>query len=280
MMPCRARWAGFLAALWLALLPPVAGAEVPVPALKARVTDLTATLDATQQAHLDSLLAGIESTRGAQLAILLLPSVQPETMEQFGIRLAGAWKIGHKGKDDGLIIIVAKNDRKMRIEVGYGLEGVIPDAVAKRIVAERMGPRFKQGDFAGGLVAAVEAVDAALGGSGEFAPQAAAQSQSAAEERDWTPWLFGLLFVAGILRSLFGIFGSVIASAVGAWLAFSMFGSMIAAIIAAVIVFVFSFGRFGSGGGGWSSGGGGFSSGGGFSGGGGSFGGGGASGDW
>jgi uncharacterized protein len=286
--------AGLLAAFWLALLSLVAAAADPVavPRLEARVTDRTGTLDATSRQRLESRLEAVERSRGAQIAVLLLPTTQPETIEQFGIRLAEAWKIGHKGADNGIIIIVAKNDRKMRIEVGYGLEGPIPDAIAKRIIAERMAPRFKQGDFAGGLIDAVEALDAAIGGpaattvaAGTAAVQAAPADGGAeleyngGEQPDWFPWLFGMAIGAGVLRLMFGLLGSLAAAAIGGWLGFMVFGSLALAIGAAVLVFLLSFANLFSGGGGGGFGGG-SSSGGGFSGGGGSFGGGGASGDW
>jgi uncharacterized protein len=291
----RHGWPGLLGLFWLALQPPlvVAADTVPVPRLEARVTDRTGTLDATNKQRLETLLEAIERDRGAQIAVLLVPTTQPETLEQFGIRLAEAWKIGHKGADNGVIIIVAKNDRKMRIEVGYGLEGSIPDAIAKRIVAERMAPRFKQGDFAGGLIDAVEALEQAMGGPAAAAAPVASPAMPAAagdgggahdyndgENPEWMPWLFGSLIAAGVLRMVFGLTGSFVAAAVGGWLGFMVFGSLAFAIGAAVLVFVLSFVNMFTGGGGGSTGGGFSSGGGGFSGGGGSFGGGGASGDW
>lgn len=286
----RRLWAALLAAFCLGLLSLVAAAADPVvvPRLEARVTDRTGTLDVTSRQRLESLLEAVERKRGAQIAVLLLPTTQPETIEAFGIRLAEAWKIGHKGADNGLIIIIAKSDRKMRIEVGYGLEGSIPDAIAKRIVAERMAPRFKQGDFAGGLIDAVEALDAAIGGPGSGTVAAADPIPSeppavldynGGEQPDWFPWLFGMAIGAGVLRLIFGLFGSLAAAVIGGWLGFMVFGSLAIAIGAAVLVFLLSFVNMFSGGGGGGFGGG-SSSGGGFSGGGGSFGGGGASGDW
>ncbi len=286
----RRLWAGLFAAFWLVLLSSLAAAADPVavPRLEARVTDRTGTLDAGSRQRLESLLEAVERDRGAQIAVLLLPTTQPETIEQFGIRLAEAWKIGHKGADNGVIVIVAKNDRKMRIEVGYGLEGSIPDAVARRIIAEHIAPRFKQGDFAGGLIDAVQALDAALGGpvsgaaaAAEPVPSgpAAAPDYNGGEQPDWFPWLFGMVVAAGVLRLMFGLFGSLAAAAIGGWLGFMVFGSMVFGIGAAVLVFLFSFVNMFSGGGGGGFGGS-SSSGGGFSGGGGSFGGGGASGDW
>jgi len=275
---------GLLTLLWLALLPAMGGAAelVPLPALTARVTDLSATLDATQRGRLEAQLAAIERARGAQIAVLLLPTTQPETIEQFGIRLAEAWKIGHKGADNGVMVIVAKNDRKMRIEVGYGLEGAIPDAVAKRIIAERMTPPFKQGDFFGGLRAAIEGLDQAIGGPASVVPVAptelpADSGSNNADSADLSPWLMAAVVGGGVLRMMFGLFGSFAAAAVAGWLGFVIFGSWLAGLLAGVAIFVFSFvNPFLLGG----LGGGGSSSGGGFSGGGGGFGGGGASGGW
>lgn len=278
--------AGLLTLLWLALLPAGAGAAEPValPALTARVTDLTATLDATQRGRLEAQLAAIERNRGAQVAVLLLPTTQPEAIEAFGIRLAEAWKIGHKGADNGVMVIVAKDDRRMRIEVGYGLEGAIPDVVAKRIIAERMAPLFAEGDFFGGLLAAVAALDRAIGGAAPGAPPAPAPAGAGqrAEKSELFPWLMGAVVAGGVLRAMFGLFGALLAGVVAGGLGFLIFGSVLAAGLAGVLVFVLSFFNLLSrGGGGFAGGGGGFSGGGGgFSGGGGGFGGGGASGRW
>ncbi|BAO31372.1 TPM domain-containing protein [Sulfuritalea hydrogenivorans] len=274
------RWPAWLALLWL-LLPGIgrAAEPVPLPALSARVTDLTGTLDATQRGRLEAQLAAIDRAGRAQIAVLLLPTTQPEAIEQFGIRLAEAWKIGRKGADNGVIVIVAKNDRRMRIEVGYGLEGPIPDAIASRIVNERMAPAFRQGDFFGGLQTAIAALDQALGGAGqpgETVPAPIAAPQGG-EQPDWIEWLFLVVAGAGFLRMMFGLFGSLAAAAIGGWLGFMVFGSLGIAAGAAVLVFLLSFVNVFSGG----RGGGGFSGGGGgFSGGGGGFGGGGASGRW
>jgi uncharacterized protein len=272
-----------LALLWLALLPAGSRAAepVPLPALSARVTDLTGTLDETQRGRLEAQLAAIDRAGRAQIAVLLLPTTQPEPIEAFGIRLAEAWKIGHKGADNGVIVIVAKNDRSMRIEVGYGLEGSIPDAIAKRIIAERMAPLFKQGDFFGGLRAAVEGLDQAIGGDVSGVPVARPSGSGTqhAEGSNLFPWLMGAVVAGGVLRTMFGILGSLAAAAVAGWLGFVIFGSWLAAALAGLVIFVLSFFNLGSRGGGF--GGGGFSGGGGgFSGGGGGFGGGGASGRW
>jgi uncharacterized protein len=279
------RW---LAALWCLALPAVGwGADVvALPTLAARVTDLTATLTAEQLAALEAATAAIEKEKGAQVAILLLPTTQPESIEQFGIRLAEAWRIGRKDVNDGVIVIVAKNDRKMRIEVAYGLEGAIPDALAKRIVDETMAPRFKQGDFAGGLRGAADDLAKLIGGEALPAPVAESAPQQGPGEESMV-LLFITVAMSAVLRAMLGVTGSLVAAAVAGWLAWAVFASWLAVAIAAVAAFVFSFARDGSGwhtgGRGGGLGGGGFSSsggGGGFSGGGGSFGGGGASGDW
>jgi len=276
--------AGLLTLLWLALLPAIgrAAEPVPLPVLSARVTDLTATLDATQRGRLEAQLAAIDRAGRAQIAVLLLPTTQPETIEAFGIRLAEAWKVGHKGVDNGVIVIVAKADRKMRIEVGYGLEGSIPDAVAKRIIDERMAPLFRQGDFFGGLRSAVEGLEQAIGGPASGAPAELppASGSNGAEDSGMLPWLMAAVVAGGVLRMMFGLLGSFAAAAIAGWLGLMIFGSWLAALLAGLAIFVLSFfNLFSLGGGGFSSGGG-SSSGGGFSGGGGSFGGGGASGGW
>lgn len=279
------RW---LVTLCFALLPLLGWSanEVALPALTERVTDLTGTLSAEDRASLTASLAALEKDKGAQVVIVLLPTTQPESIEQFGIRLADAWKIGRKGIDDGVIVIVAKNDRRMRIEVGYGLEGAIPDAIAKRIVAEQMAPRFREGDFAGGLRATVATLDKVI--RGEPLPAPVVQTApNGGEPADALTFLLIVFFMAGVIRSMFGLLGSLAVSGVAGWLAWTIFASLGLAGGAALLAFVLSFIRLGRGG--WSSGGGGgfsggfgggSSGGGGFSGGGGGFGGGGASGNW
>ena len=265
---------------------------VVVPPLKARVTDLTGTLDRDQAASLEADLAQFEKSRGSQIAILLVPTTQPEPIEAYSIRVAEVWKLGRKGIDDGILILVAKNDRKLRIEVGRGLEGAVPDAVAKRIVAEVIGPRFKEGDFHGGLKAGVAKLQAVIGGEALPPPKSASPSGVAA--MDTGTLLTVSLVVATMLGAVMGrmlgrLGGSTVTSGVVGGLAWLVTGSAVAALIGAILVFVYVLAIASSGrGGGWSSGGwggggggwGGGSSGGGFSGGGGDFGGGGASGDW
>src|SRR6266700_3483515 len=136
----------------------LAADEVAVPPLKARVAALTGTLTAAQIQTLEGRLRDFERGKGSQIAVLVLPSTQPETIEQYSIRVADAWKIGRTKADDGVILVVAKNDRKLRIEVGYGLEGAIPDAVAKRVVSEVIAPHFRAGDFYGGIAAGTDAL--------------------------------------------------------------------------------------------------------------------------
>ena len=275
-------WLPALCVLWLALAGS-ALADVAVPPLKARVTDLTGTLQPAHQAALEQTLQAFEEKKGSQIAVLIVPTTQPETIEQFSIRVAEAWKLGRKGVDDGVLLLIARNDRALRIEVGYGLEGAIPDAVAKRIVSEVVAPYFRQGDFYGGIGAGIDRIVRVI--EGEPLPEAKKSQAGGKKNGNIDDWL-GIVFVVaivlgGAMRALFGQFiGGIIAGSVAAVIAWLLFASLLMALAAGLIVFVFTLiGRHG--GGGWSSGGGGWSGGGGgFSGGGGGFGGGGASGNW
>jgi len=261
----------------------IARAEVPVPALKARVTDLTGTLSAQQKGELESRIAAYEARRGSQIAVLLLPTTKPEEIEQYSIRVAEAWKIGRKGVDDGLILIVAKDDRRLRIEVGYGLEGAIPDSVAKRVIEERITPRFRAGDFYGGVRDGVDQLIRLAAGEKLPVPQARADRGQPSPD-NWFDYLIpAIVFIViagGVLKAVLGRVPGSLATGAGlglvAWL---LFGITIAAA-AAVIGFLLVFTNTGTGRGGrWSSGSGGSSSD--WSGGGGgSFGGGGSSGRW
>lgn len=278
------RWLSpLVAVLWL-LCTPWAVAEVTVPPLKAHVTDLTGTLLSGQQAALEQSLQAFENKKGSQIAVLIVPSTQPETIEQYAIRVAEAWKLGRKGVDDGVLLLIARNDRKLRIEVGYGLEGALPDAVAKRIISEVITPYFKHDDYIGGITAGVESIIKVVDGE-PLPEQASTRSQSGnGISSDWLAIGFMLaVAVGGILRALLGpLVGGLVAGSVAIGIAWLLFSSLLIALIAGLFVFIFTlFGRHG--GGGWSSGGSGWpggSGGGGFSGGGGSFGGGGASGNW
>lgn len=279
-----------LAAAFL-LATQLAAAEVAVPPLKARVTDLTGTLSAEQRAALEQKLAAFETRKGAQIAVLLVPTTQPEAIEQYSIRVAEAWQLGRKGVDDGVLFLVAKNDRKLRIEVGRGLEGAIPDAIAKRIGSDIVAPYFRQGDFYGGVTAGVERIIRTIEGEPLPAPQPGAQRKPGTDFEDIEFMLvfgFVLIFVIGsVLRAALGRFaGSGVVGAVAGTIAWMIGGVLIAGILVGVIAFVLSLfgGVARSGGrsmGGWSPGG--WSPGGGsdsFSGGGGGFGGGGASSNW
>jgi len=267
-----------LLVLWVAVLwtvVAVAADAVPVPPLAARVTDLADILPADQRQALEARLAQIESAKGTQIAVLLLPTTQPESIEQYGIRVAEAWKIGRKGTDDGVILIVAKEDRRVRIEVGYGLEGALNDATASRIINERMTPRFRAGDYVGGLRDGVEAIAGVVEGE-PLPPPARRTGASSSGGDNWLMWIFGALVFASFARRIFGGIGALMAAGAAGFFAFVAFG-LAAALGVAVLVFLLSFappglflggGRFGGGGRG------------GFSGGGGGFGGGGASGRW
>jgi uncharacterized protein len=280
------RW---LTVLLLCLLPWTAQAEVDIPALEHRVTDLTCTLTAEQQAGIESRLAAFEQHKGSQVAVLIVPSTQPEAIEQYSIRVVEQWKLGRKGVDDGALLLVAKNDRKMRIEVGYGLEGVLPDAIAKRIIAETITPHFKQGDFYGGISAGVDSILGVI--QGETLPEPKRSPSSGANSSNSLAhhlmMIFVVAMIAGsILRAVLG--GFVGGLATGGLVGFIVWtlgaGLIFALVLAALAFFLTLLGGQGSsggtGGGGFSSGSSDFGSGGGFSGGGGGFGGGGASGSW
>ncbi len=292
------RWLGVVAAGVLVAGLVSARAEVAVPPLNARVTDLTGTLTGSQIQALDGRLRDFERDKGSQIAVLMLPSTQPETIEQYSIRVADAWKVGRARVDDGVILVVAKNDRKLRVEVGRGLEGAIPDAVAKRVVSEVIAPHFGTGDFYGGIAAGTGALMKLIEGEGLPAPPSGVVIKGVHHAIDFQT-IF-LLFVAlvltdAIFRRLFGrvigagisggIVGAIVWVAAGV-LAFAVIGGLIGFVIALVNGLGNRRGGWSSGGwpgggfGGGGFGGGGFGGGGGFSGGGGGFSGGGASGSW
>ncbi|MHB1353570.1 MAG: TPM domain-containing protein [Thiobacillus sp.] len=258
-------------------------AQIAVPELARRVTDLSATLTPAQVGELEGRLAAFEAERGSQIAVLIVPTTEPEDIAQFGIRVAEQWKIGREKTDDGVILIIAKNDRRLRLEVGYGLEGAIPDAIARRVIAETITPRFQAGDFYGGIVAGVEQVMRLV--EGEALPPS--ERKSAAEgEASFVLLVVGGM-AAGWLLSLLmsrpaaGGVAALGSGAVGAML----LGMTPMLLLIALFVFAGVATGFWHGGGGWASRGGGFGGrgggfGGGFGGGGGGFGGGGASGSW
>src|SRR5258706_107367 len=265
---------GLLAAgaiLLLGGLSPASG-EVAVPPLSAHVTDLTGTLSAQQIRDLESRLAAFERGKGSQIAVLMLPSTAPETIEEYSIRLADAWKIGRARVDDGVILVVAKNDRKVRVEVGRGLEGAIPDAIAKRVVSEVITPHFRSGDFYGGIDAGTGALMKLIEGEGLPAPQPGVTVNGVHRTIDFQTifLLFVALVVTGaIFTRLFGrvvragisgaIVGAIVWLAAGA-LVFAILGGLIGFVIALINGMGDRHGgltRGGWAGGGWSSGGGG-----------------------
>jgi uncharacterized protein len=276
-------------------------ADVAVPKLVGRVVDQTGTLTSSDIDALNQRIRSFEQRKGSQIAVLIVPTTQPETIEQYSIRAAEDWKVGRKKIDDGALLVIAKNDRKLRIEVGYGLEGALTDITSRRIIDEVIVPRFKTGDFAAGISDGVTRMIGVIDGEPLPAPKPEA---SHGPGPDWDtlssflPFaLFGSLFVGNFLRMLFGsLLGSVVAGgvvAVIAWLAIgSLIGSLGLGLLAFLIVLIASnFQAAGPSGGGyggsssnWGGGGGGWSSGSSSSsdsgGGGGSFGGGGASGSW
>lgn len=270
-------------------------ALVAVPALSGRVVDQTGTLGADDVASLTQRLKDLETRKGSQIAVLIVPTTDGEALEPFSLRVAEAWKIGRKKIDDGALLIVAKNDRKLRIEVGYGLEGALTDVTTKRIIDEDITPKFKAGDFAGGISAGVDRMIRIVNGEKLPDPEPPhwQDSQSFNPDDLFNPLLLvPAILLGGILRGLLGrLLGSTAAgllTALIAWfLVSSVLVSVIAGAIAAFVVLISDgFTSAGPGGRSSSSSGGSWSSGssssssGGFSGGGGSFGGGGASGSW
>jgi uncharacterized protein len=284
-----------------------AAAEVAVPPLTGRVVDLTGTLSAADIATQSQRLKDLQARKGSQVAVLMVPTTQPETIEQYSLRVAETWKVGRRKIDDGALLVIAKDDHKLRIEVGYGLEGALTDVTARRIIDEVIAPRFKSGDFAGGIAAGITRIIGVI--DGEPLPQPAPEASHGQDVdligflNPLNPFTIFIVFVVGtIMRQTLGrLFGAVAAG--GAMAAFAWFvaGSIAVSVGLGALVSAFTFfadGIFsanqaavrrsarGGGGNGWSGGGGGgwsggsSSSDGGFSGGGGSFGGGGASGSW
>lgn len=271
-------------------------AQESLPKLSARAMDFTNTLSKGEISALETKLKQFEEEKGSQMVVLVISTTGNETIEQYGIRLADAWKIGREKVDDGVILIIAINDRKMRVEVGYGLEGAIPDALAKRIISLVITPEFRAGHFYKGIDLAMDALIAAA--SDEELPPAVAQRMSSATgNENGNPW-FAFYLVAYVLAFTFVkmIFDKKVGKKKSKWfttLTMFVILLLLAGLFVAIVVSVLSMlflgtsGRTGSRGmraGGWYMGGGGFSGGGGgfggFSGGGGGFGGGGASGGW
>jgi len=278
-----------------------AAADVAVPPLSGRVVDQTGTLSSGDIASLTQALESLEERKGSQVAVLIVPTTAPETIEQYSIRVAEAWKIGRKKIDDGALLVVAKNDRHLRLEVGYGLEGSLTDATSRRIIDEDITPKFKAGDFAGGITAGVNRMIRIIDGEQLPAPEPPHwQSPGSFSIDPLNPFLIiPVLLLGGLMRATLGrLIGSAATGGLVALVAWYLFGSLLAAALAGVIAAIFVMfsggtsaapGRRGMGGG-WAGGGygggssdwssSGSSDSGGFSGGGGSFGGGGASGSW
>jgi len=266
----------------------LAGAQVTVPPLTGRVTDQTATLTADQKIALEQTLQAFEARKGSQLAVLIVPTTAPETIEQYAMRVAEQWKLGRKKVDDGAILVVAMTDRALRIEVGYGLEGALNDATSKRIISEIITPRFKQGDFQGGITAGVEQIIRVI--DGEPLPEPKTKPASGiADIQQYVPVIFILaLVIGGVLRAVLGRFpGALVTGGAVGVVAWLFAGALSIAVAAGVIALLFTLlgggmgGRgIGGYGGGFGTGGSGGGGSGGFSGGGGGFGGGGASGRW
>ena len=279
---------GVLLVLLLASTPPAA-AQVPVPPLETRVTDLTATLSAEQRAALEAKLATFEEQKGSQIAILLVSTTAPESIEQYALRVAEQWQLGRAGVDDGILLLVALEDRSVRIEVGYGLEGAVPDAIANRIIDGEIVPSFRRGDFYGGLALGTDRLIRVIEGEPLPEPERRAPAAEVPGLFELLPVLLVFAIVGGtILRRMLGRAGGALVTgglvSVLVWLLIGVLGL---ALIAGVIAFIFALGGGGPGRGAWYSprhrggyGGGGGFGGGGFGGGGGGFGGGGASGSW
>jgi len=297
----------FLLAL-LAAFGAAAQDVLPVPELTARVIDQTGTLDAIQRKGLEDKLAAFEQKKGTQIVMLLVPTTQPEDIASYANRVGNAWKIGRKEVGDGILVIVAKDDRKVRIEVAKTLEGAVPDLAAKQIIDDAITPRFRQGDFAGGLQAAADQLIARISGEplpAPAPPRANAHPQGAGgfDWFDLAIFLFiGVPIAGAMLRGMLGRkLGSLVTGGGAGFLALLFTSSIVVAAIAGIVALLWSLvtgspfggrrlgrgspvifpGGFGGGWGGGRGGSGGWGGGGGFgSGGGGDFGGGGASGDW
>jgi len=261
------------------------GAQIPVPPLSARVTDQAALLTTEQKASLEQKLQTFEARKGSQLAVLIVLTTAPETIEQYALRVVEQWKLGRKKVDDGALLLIATTDRTLRIEVGYGLEGALNDATSKRIISEIITPHFKAGDFYGGIVAGTDQIIRVIDGEPLPEPGRIAGNGMAGMQQ-YVPIIFMLaLVVGGILRSVLGRFpGAMVTGGVVGVAAWLFAGALSIALLAGILALILTLFGGGMGGRGIGShrggfGGGGFG-GGGFGGGGGGFGGGGASGRW
>lgn len=263
-----------------------------VPPLNARVTDQTGTLTPAQRNALEAKLEGIERQRGSQIVVLMVPTTAPEDIASYAYRVADQWKVGRRGVGDGLLIVVAKDDRRTRIEVAKALEGAVPDLAASVIITDRMAPAFATGDFAGGLNAGIDRLAERIGSEGLPEPSRSASHGGSGGGFDLSSvgvlLLIAVPVVGSVLASILGrkraalLAGAAVAG-LGWWITTSLFLGLGAGLVALIVVGLGislplgggGFGGFGGGGFGGGGGGGGFRSGGG-----GDFGGGGASGGW
>ncbi len=292
-------WAAAFALLLACALPFVALAQqAAIPSLTSPAIDTTGTLTAAQKQQIEQQALALQQRKGSQLQVLMVPTTQPETIEQYAVRAFEQYKIGRKGVDDAVLLVVAKDDRKVKIEVGYGLEGAIPDITAGRVIQEYLAPKFRAGDYGGGLIDATAVLAKLI--DDEPLPEPMAEHRgNGGDGGNWVFALFAAFIVANLVRGVFrrapaGIRGVLTGGAAGgaAWLISSLLGLGIAAGVIGLVYGLVSIsaGRFargggdwgGFGGGGFGGGGGGFGGGGGggWSGGGGMSGGGGASGSW
>ncbi|AIY43398.1 Beta-propeller domains of methanol dehydrogenase type [Collimonas arenae] len=278
--PVLALWLALLSLLSILALPAAAqtmAAQVAVPPLQSHVTDLVGMLQPDQRTALDNTLSEYETRTGSQIAILLLSKTEPEGIEDYAVRVADAWKLGRKGIDDGVILLVAKDNpkalRRMMILTGRGVQGTLTDAQSKRVLQDIIAPYFSKGDFYGGLTAGISAIMPLLDQE-NFAPPSRKAAQAQEPSSDLLGALAPLLFFGFIIlitiisRARGGGAGS------GRSLNSNVWGNAAGVIIGSILS------QGGRGGGGFGGGGGSFGGGGGFSGGGGGFDGGGASGDW
>ena len=275
------------AALLLALC--ATAEDAPIPPLTGRMVDPNGALTTGQKRELEASLEAFETRKGSQIAVLIAATTFAEPIESFAIRVAETWKIGRKGVDDGIIVVIARNDQAMRIEVGYGLEGAVPDAVAKRLIEEEFIPKFREGDFYGGLRAGLDRLMRVIDGEPLPEPkqEAGRGSDLRSIEAYFVLFLAIVIVVGGLLRALFGRLPAATLVGLGTGLlAWLIVAPVMVAVLVSIVGFIFTLaggghrGGVGSGGFGRGGFGGGGFGGGGFSGGGGGFGGGGASGRW
>ncbi|KWH45127.1 TPM domain-containing protein [Burkholderia stagnalis] len=227
-------------AIFFALGGTVVRADVPVPPLVARVTDETGTLTGEQKAALEQTLKAFETRKGTQISVLIVPTVEPETIEQFSMRVVEQWKLGRKNVDDGVLLIVAKNDHALRIEVGYGLEGVLTDATSNRIISEVIVPRFRSGDFYGGISAGTDSIMRVV--SGEPLPQPQKRQRESDGAGRLLPVLFLLTVMAGgLLRSVLGrLPGACVTGGIIGVIAWILSGAIFIAAAAGLMALIFT----------------------------------------